>query len=85
LRERVSRIRHQSISSFPLQEIAQMQKSVTGQELKVEQKKEMRHSLLQQCKMEDIPLPFKKGAMRDIEDSSVSGFILETVDFFTAQ
>ena len=52
-----------------LQEVSQLQKGITAQELKLEQKKEQKHSLLQQCKMEDIPLPFKKGAIQDIEHS----------------
>ena len=55
--------------AFFLKEITHLQKSITAQELKLEQKKEQKHSLLQQCKMEDIPLPFKKGAIEDIEQS----------------
>ncbi|XP_078487137.1 structural maintenance of chromosomes protein 1A [Ciona intestinalis] len=50
-------------------EMAQFQKVITSQELKIEQKREQKHSLLQQCKMEDIPLPMKRGTMDDIDES----------------
>uniref|UniRef100_H2YW11 Structural maintenance of chromosomes protein n=1 Tax=Ciona savignyi TaxID=51511 RepID=H2YW11_CIOSA len=50
-------------------EMTHFQKVITAQELKMEQKREQKHSLLQQCKMEDIPLPLKKGAIEDIDES----------------
>uniref|UniRef100_H2YW09 Structural maintenance of chromosomes protein n=1 Tax=Ciona savignyi TaxID=51511 RepID=H2YW09_CIOSA len=56
-------------------EMTHFQKVITAQELKMEQKREQKHSLLQQCKMEDIPLPLKKGAIEDIDESVNIKFI----------
>nr|CAB3266384.1 structural maintenance of chromosomes protein 1A [Phallusia mammillata] len=53
-------------------ELSQYQKLITAQELKLEQKKETRHSLLQQCKMDDIPLPLKKGSMTEVDPSDLA-------------
>lgn len=54
-------------------EISHTQKSITAAELKMEQTRESKHSLLQQCKMEDIPLPLKSGSLADISDPSDTG------------
>ena len=52
--------------------MSQYQKLLSAQELKIEQKREIRHSLLQQCKMEDINLPFIDSGVSETDD--VSGY-----------
>ncbi|KAL5014287.1 hypothetical protein ScPMuIL_008557 [Solemya velum] len=47
-------------------EISSVQKQISAFETKLEQKRADRHSLLKNCKMEDIHLPMKKGTMEDI-------------------
>lgn len=47
-------------------EIQSVQKQVSSLENKVEQRKADRHSLLKQCKMEDIVIPMLRGNMEDI-------------------
>ncbi|XP_026271914.1 structural maintenance of chromosomes protein 1A [Frankliniella occidentalis] len=47
-------------------DIQAAQKQVTSLESKVEQRKAERHSLLKQCKMEDIVIPMLRGNMEDI-------------------
>uniref|UniRef100_H2YW16 SMC hinge domain-containing protein n=1 Tax=Ciona savignyi TaxID=51511 RepID=H2YW16_CIOSA len=63
------------VTHLSSQEMTHFQKVITAQELKMEQKREQKHSLLQQCKMEDIPLPLKKGAIEDIDESVNIKFI----------
>ncbi|XP_076824452.1 structural maintenance of chromosomes protein 1A-like isoform X1 [Clavelina lepadiformis] len=53
-------------------EVSQFQKLITSQELKLDQKRELKHSLLQQCKMGDISLPMKKGSAMDMDQSDVT-------------
>lgn len=50
-------------------EMSQYQKHLSAQELKTEQKKEVRHSLLQQCKMEGITLPMKRGNPAELDET----------------
>lgn len=47
-------------------DIQTAQKQVSSLEAKVEQRKADRHSLLKQCKMEDIVIPMLRGNMEDI-------------------
>ncbi|KAK3794036.1 hypothetical protein RRG08_028468 [Elysia crispata] len=54
-------------------EIAQVQKGINQMEVKLEQRRADRHSLLQSCKMEDIRVPMRKGSMDDIEGEGVDG------------
>lgn len=49
-----------------------IQKKVSSKERQVEEKLTDRHSLLKQCKMDDIKIPLKKGSMNDIEASGTS-------------
>jgi len=44
-----------------------IQKAINALDTKLEQKRADRHSLLKQCKMDVITLPFKTGSMEDIE------------------
>jgi len=48
--------------------MSQYQKLLSAQELRIEQKKEARHSILQQCKIEDVFLPLNEGSLT-IEES----------------
>ncbi|KAK3931183.1 Structural maintenance of chromosomes protein 1A [Frankliniella fusca] len=67
-------------------DIQAAQKQVTSLESKVEQRKAERHSLLKQCKMEDIVIPMLRGNMEDIaaeggdtfEDTSSAASSLNT-------
>jgi len=57
-------------------EMTQFQKLLATQEMKIDQKREQKHSILQECKMDDIQIPFKKGSFMDIDeepDSSQGG------------
>jgi len=49
-----------------------LQKKISTKERQLEEKISDRHSLLKQCKMDDIKLPLKKGSMNDIEASGTS-------------
>jgi structural maintenance of chromosome 1 len=47
-------------------EVANIQKTITALEIKLEQKRADRHSLLKSCKMEGIDVPMSRGTMEDI-------------------
>uniref|UniRef100_A0A0B7A500 Structural maintenance of chromosomes protein n=1 Tax=Arion vulgaris TaxID=1028688 RepID=A0A0B7A500_9EUPU len=47
-------------------EIAAVQKSINALDVKLEQKRADRHSLLKSCKMEDIRVPMTRGSIEDI-------------------
>ncbi|KAG0728282.1 Structural maintenance of chromosomes protein 1A [Chionoecetes opilio] len=49
-------------------DIQSVQKQINSTEHKMEQKKGERHSILKQCKMDDILLPMTRGNMEDIEN-----------------
>uniref|UniRef100_T1IVB8 Structural maintenance of chromosomes protein n=1 Tax=Strigamia maritima TaxID=126957 RepID=T1IVB8_STRMM len=51
-------------------EINQLQKQQTAWEMKAEQKKSDRHSLLKTCQMDDIAIPMLRGVMDDIEQET---------------
>ncbi|ELT90865.1 hypothetical protein CAPTEDRAFT_228943 [Capitella teleta] len=61
-------------------ELSSMNKQVTALETKLEQRKADRHSLLKQCKMDDIRLPMERGRMDDISqgDSQVDSSLSES-------
>ncbi|XP_063237395.1 structural maintenance of chromosomes protein 1A isoform X2 [Bacillus rossius redtenbacheri] len=53
-------------------DIQAVQKQQTALESKIEQRRADRHSILKQCKMEDIAIPMQRGNMEDIaQESSV--------------
>ncbi|CAL4137233.1 unnamed protein product, partial [Meganyctiphanes norvegica] len=60
-------------------DVQSVQKSVNQIENKVEQKRGDRHSILKQCKMEDILVPMTRGNMEDIsnEENNADGSSLE--------
>lgn len=47
-------------------DIAQLSHQISSCENKIETKKNERHNVLRQCKMDDIPIPLIKGNMDDI-------------------
>ena len=49
-------------------DIQAVQKQIASSEHKVEQKRADRHSILKQCKMDDILVPMTRGNMEDIEN-----------------
>uniref|UniRef100_A0A2C9K3R1 Structural maintenance of chromosomes protein n=1 Tax=Biomphalaria glabrata TaxID=6526 RepID=A0A2C9K3R1_BIOGL len=49
-------------------EIAAVQKSINALEVKLEQKRADRHSLLKSCKMDDIRVPMRRGTIDDITE-----------------
>nr|CAD7567858.1 unnamed protein product [Timema californicum] len=51
-------------------DIQAAQKQVTALESKIEQRRADRHSILKQCKMEDIGIPMQRGNMEDIAQES---------------
>jgi len=53
-------------------EEASLQKKVTSKERLLEEKLADRHSFFQQCKMEDIKLPLKKGSLNEVSDQTSS-------------
>ncbi|CAK9295634.1 unnamed protein product [Gordionus sp. m RMFG-2023] len=62
-------------------DITSNQKNFTNCENKIEQKKSERHSLLQNCKIEDIKLPLIKGKLEDIEnDENASSSVNDSND-----
>lgn len=62
----------------PCRELTHLQKEVTAIETKLEQKRSDRHNLLQACKMQDIKLPLRSGAMDDISQGEVGPAFLHT-------
>ncbi|XP_065668984.1 structural maintenance of chromosomes protein 1A isoform X2 [Hydra vulgaris] len=52
-----------------LKDESSVEKKKSFKERQIEEKRSDRHSLLKQCKMDDITIPFKKGSMNDIEAS----------------
>ena len=54
--------------SVIVKDIQAVQKQITAGEHKLEQKRADRHSILKQCKMEDVPIPMTRGNMEDIEN-----------------
>ncbi|KAB7495934.1 Structural maintenance of chromosomes protein 1A [Armadillidium nasatum] len=51
-------------------DIQSVQKQITSAEHKIEQKRAERHSILKQCKMDDILVPMTRGNMEDIENEA---------------
>eukprot|EP00112_Aurelia_sp_Birch-Aquarium-sp1_P012291 Seg2586.6 transcript_id=Seg2586.6/GoldUCD/mRNA.D3Y31 product="Structural maintenance of chromosomes protein 1A" protein_id=Seg2586.6/GoldUCD/D3Y31 len=49
-----------------------MQKKVTSKERQLEEKLADRHSFFQQCKMENVTLPLKKGSLTEVSDQTSS-------------
>lgn len=58
-------------------DIQALQKQLSSSETKIEQKKADRHSILMQCKMEDIAIPMQRGNMEDISQESMA---MDTTD-----
>lgn len=56
--------------------MTQFQKLLATQEMKIDQKREQKHSILQECKMDDIQIPFKKGSFMDIDEVLFDSYIL---------
>ncbi|XP_035827369.1 structural maintenance of chromosomes protein 1A [Aplysia californica] len=54
-------------------EIAAVQKGINALEVKLEQKRADRHSLLKSCKMDDIRIPMRRGTMDDISQEGEGG------------
>lgn len=54
-------------------DIATMSHQISSCENKIETKKNERHNILRQCKMDDIPIPMIKGNMDDILQDSENG------------
>lgn len=59
-------------------DIQAAQKQVTTIESKIEQRRADRHSILKQCKMEDIAIPMQRGNMEDIAQESSTVDTAET-------
>ncbi|BFZ10782.1 hypothetical protein BsWGS_13821 [Bradybaena similaris] len=59
-------------------EIAAVQKSINQLEVKLEQKRADRHSLLKSCKMEDIRVPMTRGSIDDISQEGEGADSQET-------
>ncbi|XP_046994754.1 structural maintenance of chromosomes protein 1A isoform X1 [Schistocerca americana] len=59
-------------------DIQAAQKQVTALESKIEQRRADRHSILKQCKMEDIAIPMQRGNMEDIAQETSTGDNTET-------
>ncbi|XP_065059066.1 structural maintenance of chromosomes protein 1A-like [Rhopilema esculentum] len=57
-----------------------LQKKVTSKERQLEEKLADRHNFFQQCKLEDIKLPLKKGSLNDISDQTSSSHTDEDTD-----
>ncbi|GFO15543.1 structural maintenance of chromosomes protein [Plakobranchus ocellatus] len=66
-------------------EIAQVQKGINQMEVKLEQRRADRHSLLKSCKMEDIRVPMRRGTMDDIEGEGVDGSQETPMDSLSSQ
>ncbi|XP_076039544.1 structural maintenance of chromosomes 1 [Oratosquilla oratoria] len=58
-------------------DIQSMQKQINATEHKIEQKRADRHSILKQCKMDDILVPMTRGNMEDIDNEGDGGESLE--------
>eukprot|EP00111_Clytia_hemisphaerica_P021741 TCONS_00063932-protein len=55
-----------------LRDETSLKKKISSKERQAEEKYSDRHSLLKQCKMEDIKLPLKRGSLNDIEASQAA-------------
>ncbi|CAB3989520.1 structural maintenance of chromosomes 1A-like [Paramuricea clavata] len=63
-----------------VKEVGHKQKEITSIEAEMEQKRSERHGTLKSCKLDNIPLPFKRGSMDDIELSGSGSSQTETTD-----
>ncbi|XP_028405600.1 structural maintenance of chromosomes protein 1A-like [Dendronephthya gigantea] len=61
-------------------DVGNKQKEITSIEAELEQKRSERHGTLKTCKLDNIPLPFRRGSMEDIELSGSGSSQTDTTD-----